>query len=162
MRAGATFGLLWVVLALSVNGCRQDEPGAEPRATGLGVRLRLSSARGEEVQAFRRGERITLQLTLHNRGDALQRLSLSSARTHDVVISTPEGEELWRWSHGRLFAQMLTEMTLQPGASRAFSSTWDQTRADGGAVAEGRYQAVGLIPAMGSEIRSQPVSFTIE
>ena len=59
---------------------------------------------------------------------------------------TDTGEEIWRWSRGRMFAQVLTELRFEPGESKRFEVQWDQRRADGTPAAAGHYQATGQIP----------------
>ena len=82
-------------------------------------------------------------------------------RVHDAIVRTASGREVWRWSHGRQFAQMLSELTLAPGESRELTLRWDPARAGGAAPGEGDYVAVGLIPALGASLESGPVAFSI-
>jgi hypothetical protein len=140
-------------------GAGGEASGAGP--TALEVRLQLLDANGAESEAFRSSEPITLRITLANPGSTPQRLDFSSARTHDAIVRTSSGREVWRWSHGRQFAQMLSELTLAPGESRELSLRWDSSQAEGTAPGEGDYVAVGLIPALGAPIQSAPVAFSI-
>jgi hypothetical protein len=140
-------------------GAGGEASGAGPAA--LEVRLRLLDARGAVSAAFRPGEPITLRIALTNPGSTPERLEFSSARTHDAIVRTASGREVWRWSHGRQFAQMLSELTLAPGESRELSLRWDPARAGDAAPGEGDYVAVGLIPALGASIESGTVAFSI-
>ena len=69
--------------------------------------------------------------------------------------------EVWRHSAGRMFAQVITDLTLAPGESRSFTATWNQTDAKGKPVPPGRYEAVGLVAGRAPGCRSDSVSFTI-
>ena len=92
----------------------------------------------------------------------MQSLTLPSTQTHDFAVSEGSGGEVWRWSAGLVFAQMLTELTLEADESRTFSSTWDQVCNDGTPAAPGRYQLVGRIPVIDGEVSSAAVGFAIE
>ncbi len=116
---------------------------------------------GQEARLFRQGERVVLLLVLTNRGTAARQVQCGSARTHDASVSTQDGRELWRWSHGRLFAQRLTEIRLEAGKSREFRIDWDQTTSDGDAVQPGEYEAAAWIAALGARLPAQPVRFRI-
>ena len=137
-----------------------EASGVGPAA--LEVRLQLLDADGAQSDAFRSTEPITLRITLANPGDTSQRLDFSSARTHDAIVRAASGGEVWRWSHGRQFAQMLSELTLAPGESRELSLRWDPSQAEGSAPGGGDYVAIGLIPALGAPLQSAPVAFSIQ
>ncbi len=144
-----------------VNTIAAPQQPAGNAPAGLELSLHLGDGPGAEAQAVARGEPVALRLVLRNRGTTPQRLQCPSARTHDVSILAPGGRELWRWSRGRMFAQMMTDVAVGPGESREFRVTWDQRTSEGTPVPAGRYEAQGSIPALGGEIRSAPLPFTI-
>ncbi len=125
------------------------------------TRLALRNAAGKESSAFRGRETITIVVTLRNRGDAPRTLTLPTSQTHDCLVYAGDRKEAWRWSFGRMFAQVITELTLAPGESRAFTSTWGLTDRKGAPLPPGEYQAVGLVPPGSAGLRSDPVAFTI-
>ena len=127
---------------------------------GLELSLHLGDGAGT-ADAVGRGEPVTLRLVLHNRGAALRQLQCPSALTFDVRIVAPGGREIWRWSRGRMFAQMVTDIVVGSGESREFRVTWDQRTSEGAVVHPGRYEAEGWIPALGAEVHSPPLPFTI-
>jgi len=137
------------------------QQGAGEASEGLELRVHLGDGAGTEMDAVVRGEPVTLRLVLHNRGSAPRQLQCPSARTYDVRIVAPGGREIWRWSQGRMFAQMVTDIVVGSGESREFRATWDQKSNEGAAVPPGRYEAEGWIPALGTEIHSPPLPFTI-
>ncbi len=128
---------------------------------GLETVLTLQNSARENAKAFGRDKSIRMVLTIRNRTSDTLKLSLPSACTHDMVVTTKQHKELWRWSTGRMFAQVLTDVTLLPGESKSFVEIWDQTGSDGRPVPPGEYEAVGLIPARNEDIRSKPQVFTI-
>ena len=156
-------------------GCSADEPprssdpqrstGSEPGVPHATTALECNVSVGDSdgAQTFRDDEPVTLVLTVHNVSDAPRSLALPSAQTFEFAVTSADGAEVWRWSQGRMFAQMLTELSLAPGESRRFEARWDRTRPDGTRAGPGEYRVVGSIPALepGRAV-SRPVAFTLE
>jgi hypothetical protein len=148
-----------VVLQLAALGCVRGEetvPGPD-----FETRLTLKDAAGKKASAFRSSETITLVVTIRNRSDAARTLTLPTSQTHDCIVYAGKGEEVWRWSAGRMFAQVMTETAFASGESRSFTATWDQTDRKGAPLPPGDYRAVGLVPAGVPGVRSDPVTFAI-
>ncbi|MBI4169608.1 MAG: hypothetical protein HY510_06695 [Acidobacteria bacterium] len=151
--------LLSFLLAAPTAGCAGDEePVAKP---DFETQLVLKNASGKESNEFRSGEPITLVVTIRNRADEARALTLPSSQTHDCLVYAGKDVEVWRWSSGRMFAQVITELTFARGEARSFTVTWDQTDRKGVPVLPGEYQAVGLVPVRAPGSRSGPVIFTI-
>jgi hypothetical protein len=137
------------------------DAGKKPAAPNeLDTRLLLMDPDGKEAGAFTIGERVTFEVVLRNRTAKFRTLTLPSSQTHDIIVSRKE-REVWRWSAGRMFAQVVTEVTLPPGASRGYKVTWDLSGQNGTLLSPGEYQAVGLVPASVPGTRSEPVVFTV-
>ena len=169
MRAGPRrvgLGIVSLALAGSMAGWGEEDPMARTRPgeppADLELVLQLVDASGAEVQAVRQGEPVTLRLVLHNRSGAPQRLQFPSASTYDVRIAEPGGREIWRWSTGRMFAQVLTEVVVEAGGSHEYRVRWSQTTSEGGTAPPGLYEVEGWIPALGAEVRGRPLAFTIQ
>ena len=81
-------------------------------------------ARAEEVS-------VELVLSVENAGDDPVTLTFSDAQRAEFVARVDgdngdgDGEEVWRWSRGRMFAQSVSEVTFPPGEARAFEATWE-------------------------------------
>ena len=93
--------------------------------------------------AYAPGEPIALTLRVINGTPRPVRLSFRTAQRFDLVMEDGQGREVWRWSAGRLFAQVLGEETLGPSGGEFV----------GQATAKGRfppgiYTVKGTIPAM--------------
>lgn len=84
---------------------------------------------------------VTFVFAVHNAGDDTVDMQFSDAQTFDVAVERADtGEEVWRFSHGMMFAQMLQEQTLSPGETDQFEATWDDP-------APGQYHAHGTLAA---------------
>ncbi|MDP2950144.1 MAG: BsuPI-related putative proteinase inhibitor [Chloroflexota bacterium] len=57
----------------------------------------------------------------------------------DIVVTDSEGREVWRWSQGKAFSQVLEQVELKPGEPMAFTERWDQRDNDGQPVPPGNY-----------------------
>jgi len=101
-------------------------------------------------------------LEVHNAGSAPQRLEFPTARTHDFAVSDAHGVEVWRWSRGRLFAQVLSEIELAPGQSQRFAAAWDQRTASGALAPAGRYRVVGSLACSPAPPPVGPLELEIE
>lgn len=151
--------LLLCLMAGPASACAGD--GEKPAAPNeLDTRLLLMDQDGKEADAFAIGERVTFEVVVRNRTAKFRTLTLPSSQTHDIIVSRKE-REVWRWSAGRMFAQVVTEVTLPPGASRGYKVSWDLSGPNGTLVAPGEYRAVGLVPAGVPGTRSEPVVFTV-
>lgn len=57
----------------------------------------------------------------------------------DIVVTDSDGREIWRWSGGRAFSQVLEQVELKPGEPMAFTETWDQRDSEGQPSPPGNY-----------------------
>ena len=148
-----------LALLLSIGGAKAGSAAEESpaEASGLEARLRLEREDGRPLGSLRPGETLRLVLTLRNAADSVRRLSLPTAQTHDFAIASDGGRELWRWSAGRRFAQVLGELELRPGEERRFLATWHCAPGS----PPGRYRAEASLTARGAGIRVEPVEFRI-
>lgn len=151
--------LLACLIAAPPGGCAAcEEPAAAP---DFETRVALRNAAGAVASQFRGGEAITFVVTLRNLTDAPRTLTLPTSQTHDGLVYDGNRKEIWRYSAGRMFAQVITGLTLAPGESRAFTVTWKQIDAQGRPVPPGGYEVVGLVPGSVPGCRSGAVPFTI-
>ncbi len=158
-RARAACGVLIGIL-LGMPGCTRAEETATK--TDFETRLTLRNEGGKESTSFHAGEAVTLVITIRNRAGAERSLTLPSSQTHDVVVHADGQKEVWRWSSGRMFAQVITDLAFAPGETRTYTVTWDQTDRHGARVPPGDYRAVGLVARGALCCRSDPVAFTIK
>ncbi len=114
-------------------GCGSAPQAARPVQEERGVSVALRS----RPTAVPTGESFSLTLVLHNVSGETRRFELRSAQTYEFEAFS-DGEEIWRWSRGMMFAQSLTEVILRPGESRSFEGIWPT-----GAEAPGEYRVRG-------------------
>ena len=73
---------------------------------------------------YRVGTTITVKYTITNLTDKPLVLTFPSAQQYDWTITDAEGNLIYRWSDGRAFAQVITQLTIPAGASEGFESSW--------------------------------------
>lgn len=76
------------------------------------------------LDASMTGGAVSFAFTVENTGGDPVDLSFSSAQTHDVVVRD-DGADVWRFSEGQMFAQMLGSETLGPGEAVTYEATWE-------------------------------------
>jgi len=69
-------------------------------------------------------------------------LNYRTSQRYDLAVMDSQGQEVWRWSRHREFAQVAEEVALQANRTLTFAETWDQRDDDGQQVPPGNYQVV--------------------
>ena len=89
---------------------------------------------------FEEGEPIQLAITVAVRDPMT--LYYRTSQSYDLTVISSEGQEVWRWSRDRTFAQVTAEVALETDGMLSFRETWDQRDNDGQEVPLGDYQIV--------------------
>ncbi len=120
-----------------------------PPAGGLTVTLAL------DKETYRPGETIQVTLQVANPTAEPVTLTFATSQRFDLAIEDERGQELWRWSRGRLFLQVLGEETIHPEGRPL---TYD---AEAPAPGEpGRYRLLGGLATKGRAPRAT-IPFTV-
>ena len=70
------------------------------------------------------GEGVTFRFTVSNGTGGPVELTFRDACRADFAVRHDDGEEVWRWSEGRMFAQQLGHARLEPGEEAVFEEEW--------------------------------------
>jgi LysM repeat protein len=109
---------------------------------------------------YRRGEDVVITLVKTNVTGRNVTLRYRTAQRYDFVARRSQDQrEIWRWSRGRSFAQVASNVTLSPGSSQTFRVTWNQRDNLGRQVAPGTITIDGYNVAEG--LRDEAVSVNI-
>jgi hypothetical protein len=65
-----------------------------------------------------------------------------TSQHYDLAAINDQGQEVWRWSRDRTFAQVTEEVALKANEALSWLETWDQRGNDGQQVPPGDYQIV--------------------
>jgi len=85
------------------------------------------------------GGSVEFTFTVENTGDAPVSMQFSDGQTFDIVVED-DGGEVWRWSSGMMFAQMLQSKELSAGDRMRETATWEDP-------APGEYEARAWVTA---------------
>jgi hypothetical protein len=119
-------GALVGLVACSAPGVDQSEPAAQdsvPEATSPPLVPSLS------VQV--RDDSVQFRLDITNATAAPLVLEFSSAQRADFAVEDAAGAEIWRWSAGQGFAQVLGSETLAAGETRTWDTAWEAGERNG-------------------------------
>lgn len=70
------------------------------------------------------GRTATFTFTVENTGDTPVSMQFRSGQTFDLVVESEAGE-VWRWSDGMMFTQMLQSQAVDPGELMRETATWE-------------------------------------
>ena len=70
-------------------------------------------------------ESVELSLHVTNVADHAVEIDFPNGQTHDFVVLDSAGNELWRWSHGRMFTQALQNKLLGSTETVTYEERWN-------------------------------------
>jgi hypothetical protein len=98
----------------------------------------------EAVSAASYGETVEMKLILRNVSDEPVSFLRGGSTSHDFVITTPDGEQVWHWKCAKIFTMPLVGETLEPGETLEFTGEWEQVDNRGEPVPPGTYLVLGV------------------
>jgi hypothetical protein len=113
--------------------------------------FKVSPAKGEggilvkvetDKTVYKLGETVNITFTISNESNVFQKLTFNTAQTYDFVIFNIAKNDLgfYRWSQGRMFADVITEINLEPNEVKVFKEQWNQKSNSGSPVSVGTYR----------------------
>jgi uncharacterized GH25 family protein len=112
----------------------------------LRAKSRLTLQATTEKRQYALGEAVKMKLSLTNAGRRPVTLHFRNGQTFDFIVKRGR-QEVWRWSHDKLFTQALQDIAIAADATKSFEATWDQKDTKGAAVSAGRYSVIGVVTA---------------
>jgi hypothetical protein len=103
-----------------------------------------------EKLTYAPGERVKLRLVLENTGSASLTIEFPTAQIYDIQIAGPNSY-FWRWSRGRMFAQVITTITLEPGERKEFLETWETEPS----LSPGKYEVLAWLVAPAFQVQAR-------
>lgn len=135
---------------LLLGGCRRKTlaptgaptlPGPPASAATSPLTLTLST----DKAVYKRGEEISLTLIARSTAKTPVPVTFTSGQSFDVEAQSDKNQiNVWRWSAGQMFAQMMRSETWAPNEAHRYSAKWNARQATpdgepGEIVAPGRY-----------------------
>jgi len=120
---------LVLVLATITAGCAAGPAEEKPKVSGSAVKSikragDFSVSLTADPGVVESGESVTLTLVVRNLSEEDRTLELSSSQTYDFVAFEKGGEEIWRWSSGMMFTQVIGSVTIEARGSKAYKVSW--------------------------------------
>jgi hypothetical protein len=81
---------------------------------------------------------VTLDFRVVNSGSKRLEVNFPNGQTHDVVVVDSLGNEVWRWSKGRMFTQSLQNKVLHQSDTLDYDALWRNAPA-------GKYTAIATL-----------------
>ncbi|GBD33450.1 hypothetical protein HRbin33_02441 [bacterium HR33] len=95
-------------------------------------------------------------LTVTNSGAQVAQLVFPTSQRYDFVLLDLRGNQLWRWSAGRMFTQVITSDSLAAGASVVYEESFTVPSEPG------QYRMVGSLMLMDGALSDTLVLNVVE
>ncbi len=114
-----------------------------------------------DVGATPSAEGHDLVMIVTNTSDRLLPFRFGSGQTYDFVIKdAATGKEVWRWSNGQFFTQVVRSDSIRAKDKWRFDAVWDHRDSEGNKVPPGQYQLLGIITSL-PEVHAAPVTLDV-
>ncbi|MGD6817665.1 BsuPI-related putative proteinase inhibitor [Metabacillus sp. 113a] len=70
-----------------------------------------------------------LKLILENQSDQSKTFTFFTGRKYDFTVSDSEGKTVYSSSKGKMFTQVIQELTIEPGQAKEYQETWEYSDA---------------------------------
>ena len=128
-------GCVVVVLLITASaGSRAWAVESSPPTQGFGAGLATDSP------VYRPGQPILITFEVFNHTSVPVRLDFNSGQRYDFVIEDNGGNEIWRWSAGKMFTMAMGQEELGPGNSRLIYEIEYAAR-----LKPGQYKVIGIL-----------------
>ena len=105
--------------------------------------LRLTLEVPREVPA---GEPVPIRLRLSNSGAPVELMLQGRPPAFDILVTRPDGVEVWRRMAGSVVLMVLQLRRLNPAEVLEWEHRWDQRSRTGDLVGPGDYVVTGIVP----------------
>ena len=105
---------------------------------------------------------LKLELLVINTVDKLLPFNFNSSKTYDFIITDPATDkEIWRSSHGMMYAQAIRSDSIRASSKWTFSEVWNRRDNDRNPVPPGKYRLTGILSSQ-PPIQSKPVLIEVQ
>jgi hypothetical protein len=154
MHHNMTDGFRWlggiVLIVALVASCQpptgRQGSGVEAQSGTSDLGLVLRATKGVYAQ----GEPLELTLEVVNRSQRPITLGFRTAQRYDLLIQDAQGQEVWRWSAERMFAQMLGQEVLSPNGGKLTYHAVVREK-----IPRGSYTVIGVVPAVDARLSAR-------
>jgi Intracellular proteinase inhibitor len=98
-------------------------------------------------------ESVQINITLKNNTDEEKNFEFTSGQKYEIIITDPNGAEVYKYSKGRMFTQALQYLKLSSGESQTWQETWDKKSA-GNKIKAGEYTVTVLLTGKAEGVKA--------
>ena len=110
-----------------------------------------------EVAASPSPEGVQITIVVLNVSEKILPFRFSSGQTYDVVIHDAAGKEIWKWSNGNFFTQVIRNESIRAGGKWQFEVNWNRKDNDDKPVPAGQYRLTGIVTSQPAVQVSIPI-----
>jgi len=114
--------------------------GIHGNSASEGRNMNYGISMSTDKMSYSVGEPIKMTLKVFNYTEEDIVFHFNTAQRYDFIIEDEEGSKIWRWSEGRMFAQMLGEEILEPTNPEIIYTTEYK-----GKLSPGYYKVTGIL-----------------
>ncbi len=92
---------------------------------------------------------VRFTLNVRNNSRRMVELKFPSGKTHDFYVLDENGREVWRWSRGRMFTQMLQNKLIKSKDNAVFADRWNASNA------HGKFTAVAVLASVNHPVEER-------
>ena len=112
-----------------------------------------------EVEKVEQG--VKLIFKVKNPTESFLSFNFTSSQNYDFVVREKEsGFEIWRWSKGNFFSQVLRNLALLPQEAWKFEEVWNYKDSERNDIKHGVYEAVAILTTK-QPLESAPVEIVV-
>jgi hypothetical protein len=86
-----------------------------------------------------------LTFTITNKSIQPESYTFNNGQQFDVVITDSTGKQVWTWSKGQIFSQLMTHVHLNQGQSHSYTVVWNRRDDNDVPVPAGQYTAAAAL-----------------
>ncbi|WP_299092672.1 BsuPI-related putative proteinase inhibitor [uncultured Metabacillus sp.] len=111
-----------------------------------------------EVDVNPFSDQVEFLLTITNHTTETKKLEFSTSQKYEIIVRDANQQEVYRYSQGKMFAQVMEYALIKPEESMKWNEAWNFT---GQGIKPGEYEAEITILARNEEKLVEKVSFQI-
>ncbi|KKI93593.1 hypothetical protein WQ54_03000 [Bacillus sp. SA1-12] len=97
-------------------------------------------------------------MTVTNHSTETKKLKFSTSQKYEIIVKDANEQEVYRYSQGKMFAQVMEDALIKPEESKQWNEVWDFNSQG---IKPGKYEAELTILARNEEKLVETVSFQI-
>ena len=146
--------VLLLVLTVFLTGARR-RPKKQPKT-------QKEDTLSCKVEVSVKKPKATFTLTVANAGEKEVPLKTKTSQKYDFVIKDSTGKIVWQWSKGKVFSQVIADVSVSPKGELGFTEKWDYKDLEDKRIVPAKYKVQGIVLEEKKEISSKWVVFEVK